>query len=258
MARESPAGVQPTRERPILFQDRLVQAILEDRKGQTRRLARFKPYAGSGFNPKFSGLEAGHYSTGMPASGWVLRSRGAGGCWNDRTEPLHCPYGMPGDRLWVREAWASWVDTESRPCIVYRAGGAPRAVFYDHGGEGEPIGLGGEVVPATAIPRWRPSIFMPRWASRLALEVAGEVRVQRLQAITEEEAQAEGVPRDGRWWLGALHSVKSTPKVYPTAREAFASGWDSINGHRPGASWEDNPWVWAVTFKRADDARRAA
>jgi hypothetical protein len=83
------------KERPILFSGPMVRAILEDRKTQTRRVAKFVPR--EGVNLAFTGLTPGNYCTGRIDSGWVLQSRGAGACWNERTAPLKCPYGLPGD-----------------------------------------------------------------------------------------------------------------------------------------------------------------
>mgnify|MGYP003896954981 CR=1 FL=1 len=134
-----------------------------------------------------------------------------GGCWSY----LRCPYGVPGDRLWVRET-------------LWRNGGyvadGPSKVKND-----------GKV----------PAIFMPRWDGRITLEVTA-VRVERLQDISEEDARAEGIePRHNAKWPngdpGYMHDV---------ARRTFASGWDSINGKR--APWASNPWVWVVTFKRLE------
>jgi hypothetical protein len=185
----------------------MVQAILAGRKTQTRRLVKWRPLDGA--NLDFSGLEAGSYCTGVPESGWVLRSRGAGGCWNDRTEKQHCRHGSPGDRLWVRETWTNL----SLP-------GYERALAFRADGDMElPLGV-----------KWRPSLLMPRWASRISLNVTG-VRVERLQAISEDDARAEGASYDD-----------------DSRRVGFQRLWDSINGKR--AAWATNPWVWVVSFAR--------
>lgn len=192
------------KERPILFSGPMVRAILEGRKTQTRRIV------------KGTALE--WLAPGMFTPEFVA----------DPGNRL-CPYGQPGDRLWVRETWSNLnadfpaVD----PHFVYRAD------ENDHG-------------PVT----WKPSIHMPRAASRLLLEVT-DVRVERLQDISEDDARAEGVLEnptgdtlhdfwhyagDGCW--GAFNAVHS-----------FESLWQSINGPE---SWDENPWVWAVTFKRIE------
>jgi hypothetical protein len=113
-------------ERPILFSGPMVRALVEGRKTQTRRPAKFVPLE-PGFNLGFSDVTVGHYCTGVPSSGFVLYSRGRGGVWQQRTAILRCPFGEPGDRLWVRETWAPTPKTEAwkdRPA-VYAADGRP-------------------------------------------------------------------------------------------------------------------------------------
>lgn len=180
------------KERPILFSGAMVRALLDGTKTQTRRMVKPQPRI---------------------LAGELL-------CWkddaltDDQMAEL-CPYGQPGDRLWVREAWMDLrgVDGAVGPCM-YRAtfGNAP------DGG------------------KWRPSIHMPRWASRITLEVTG-MRVERLQDISEADARAEGVSR------------AQCPDWHATTD--FRAIWESING--PG-SWDANPWVWVVEFKRLEDA----
>ena len=228
------------KERPILFSGAMVRAVLSGAKTQTRRLLRWRPRE-EGINLQFSGLSLGCYNCDDPASGYVLRSRGAGSCWNDRTWPAHCPYGAPGDRLWVREAFAYSVkdpDSFHEPGeysaethdIVCRA-------TSDNTGEWEHYEDGNRTRCA---PPWRPGIHMPRWASRITLEIT-EVRVQRLQEIGGYDVLAEGVDNG-----------KSNPTMgvrwQNMQRTAFEELWNSINGKR--APWSSNPWVWAVSFRR--------
>ena len=137
------------------------------------------------------------------------------GAWDKR--PL--PYGQPGDRLWVRETW--WHDEEDNS-IIYRVDANSDIVDVNK----HETGL--------AKYNWRPSIFMPRAASRITLEITA-VRVERLQDISEADALAEGV------------TAKKTPDACYTAREAYAVLWESIND--PG-SWDLNPWVWVIEFKK--------
>lgn len=167
-----------------------------------------------------------------------------GGLWPNRNDLpgmkqilRHCPYGERGDRLWVREAFAK-IDGQTQPWIEtdYRA-------TYKHGDRlGDSLGIK---------KRWTPSIHMPRAASRILLEVT-EVRVERLQCISEADAVAEGIFRKvGRTSTGdVVETAEGGELIYafPTqAREHYRRLWDSING--PGA-WKANPWVWAVSFKR--------
>lgn len=222
------------KERPILFSGPMVRALLAGTKTQTRRVVKWKPREGA--NLDFSGLQVGHYCTGMPSSGFVLRSQGGNG-WNDRTFPIHCPYGQPGDRLWVRETFAHVPIRE------------------DDGGQGDRMGYiyraDGESA-FDAIPDewdftgpWKPSIFMPRSASRITLEVTG-VRVERLQDISEEDAIEEGVERACAGWKHYFF-LDDPSAAWEFARNSYASLWESINGPN---SWEANPWIWVVEFKR--------
>lgn len=217
-----------TKERPILFRPELVRAIIEGRKRQTRRIIRWKPRV-AGLNLHFSGLTAGHYCTDAPSSGWVLRSRDGRGTWNDRTFPIHCPYGQPGDFLWVREAFALRLDikedddghSRARRYVRYRAdGGDLRDEFHVYG-------------------RWKPSIHMPRWASRLTIQVTN-VRVELLKDITDGDVAAEGVT-----WNATGGPLTSRTRSFAT--DAFSHGWDKINAKR-GFGWDVNPWVWVVEF----------
>lgn len=134
-----------------------------------------------------------------------------------------CPYGRAGDRLWVRETWA-WSGDKT---VAEAERIAQGEVWY-------------RTDPRWTNPaiRWRSPIHMPRWASRLTLEIT-EVRVQRVQEISEEDAKAEGAPFDagGNEELGVGYRI------------GFCRLWDSLNAKR-GYSWESNPWVWALTFRR--------
>lgn len=226
-------------EGPILFRGAMVRAILSGSKTMTRRIAKFVPLHGA--NLAFSGLEPGYYGTGQPESGTVLYARRGDGVWDQKTERLFCPYGVPGDRLWVRETWAP-DDAYNR--TFYRADAdADGTVPYLVSGAG---GFGGGV-GSFRPDHWRPSIFMPRAASRITLEVTG-VRVERLHDITEDDARAEGL-----CFNGLTYFVPERPThAHVEPRVVFQRLWDSINGKR--APWTSNPWVWVVEFKRVDTA----
>lgn len=134
-----------------------------------------------------------------------------------------------GTRLWVRESWA-WSGDEMVPPERRVTTGE---VWF-------------QADKRFTSNNWRSPMLMPRWASRAALEVLS-VRLERLQAITEADAKAEGVePQPG--WRPDIDSVYGQSNSY---RNTFAHGWDGINGHRKGASWKDDPWVWAITFRLA-------
>lgn len=205
-------------DRPILFSGPMVRAILDGSKTQTRRVVKWREL-NAGLNLGFSGLRAER-----TALGWVLESDTRDSReW--RCKPTPSPYGQPCDRLWVREAWRV-IDVAD--CFAPRQITAAHRIWFEadapHDG---PVG------------RYRPGMFMPRWASRITLEVT-EVRVERLQDISEADAMAEG----SFGWAGE----QDTPaRDLPEARLVYRQLWESING--PG-SWDANPWVWVVEFRR--------
>lgn len=215
-------------ERPILFSDSMVRAILVGTKTQTRRVI-----AGA------RGAFWDHRSyTGTVERDGVLRFReGSEGTIVHGSPEVRCPYGAVGDQLWVREAWSYYGGDE----YLYQRD--PIAVSFRASDD-----FGGRPIPGG---RWRPSIHMPRWASRLTLEVTS-VRVERVQSISEDDARAEGVARAGGFmstsscWM----NCGSDGPSFTTARGSFMSLWDSINGEREGCSWADDPWVWVVGFRR--------
>lgn len=225
------------KERPILFSGPLVRAILAGRKTETRRVVKLP-----------SGINLVERST---AGEWLFSVAREG-----RDPALihaqRCPYGGPGDRLWVRETWRpwGWDDDQTPYCLLkYRADGGegrtemPRSKILQWAAEYDAIHPGDEAAKVAWWDRWRPSIHMPRWASRILLEVT-DVRVERLQAITEEGARAEGVE--------PAPFCKSGRPVGMWHVETFECLWDEINSKR--APWGGNPWVWVVSFKRVEGA----
>ena len=234
-------------ERGILMQPESVVGILADRKTQTRRVVRMTDAA----RRETSGPSAFVEWQGLSGSGTQYHARvcnpdvnGLGGYW------ATCPYGVPGDRLWVRETF-NWSATdellpkEPRQLCLERAGYRAKYVVWRADGEREH--------PKWGKARWLSPLFMPKWASRLTLVVKA-LRLERVQSITEEDAVAEGITRtDGRWWDGAPHKIKGTPRAFPTAHEAYADLWDAINGKR--APWKSNPWVWRVCFEKLKGKR---
>jgi hypothetical protein len=193
------------KERPILFSSPMVRAILERRKRQTRRVV--KGFEIKGPNPPdtydfYKGEE------------WV----GAVGLDGRGNATQLCPYGKPGDRLWVRET--CWTKE-----------GFDYALYVADGHE--------------YVAEWkkRPSIFMPRWASRITLEVTG-VRVERLAELSDKDAIADGglvQHHNNGTWDGGGPAMGTSPRI------AFMRLWDSINGF---GSFEQSPWVWVIEFRR--------
>lgn len=195
------------RERPILFSAPMVRAILEGRKTQTRRVVKDR-----------------HIDAAPPACffQWLREN---------------CPYGQPGDRLWVRETFALSVidpdglspeDDPENYDVIYRAD-------PEQPGGGWADSDGNEI-PAP----WKPSIHMPRWASRIDLEITA-VRVEHLHDITEADARAEGA----KPYLLPVHPDRESLRHV----DGFSQLWQSINGPD---SWAANPWVWVVEFQRVD------
>lgn len=153
---------------------------------------------------------------------------------------LFCPYGHPGDRLWVKETFYKYYPSETwpEPKALYKADGI---TLCDKDSEGKKQ-------------RWTPSIHMPRILSRITLEIT-DVHVERVQDITNDEAIAEGayeVRKVGDDIAHATWTMDGLDWRYDTPREAFAATWDSLYAAR-SLGWDVNPWVWVVTFKRAEE-----
>lgn len=224
------------KERPILFSGAMVRAILDRRKTQTRRVVVPSRYMLRYTQEKHGGFSS--VSQGNEAAANAAQSHLALG----HVDRL--PYGQVGDRLWVRETHAlvprtayarsdgvqqTLCPTEDHDAAVYREG-------WDrsHGGL-----------------RWRPSIHMPRWASRISLEIVG-VRVERIQDIGGLDALAEGVERHGDYYVGGPHpKVAGRRKVFTLAWQAYKDIWNNLNEKR-GYGWDVNPWVWVIEFKRIE------
>lgn len=209
------------KERPILFKGEMVRAILDGRKTQTRRIVKPQPVFHKNKKLPWEWKPSGK---DLPVYNWCRGHKKTIDCvhccgWLD-----FCPYGKPGDQLWVRENWnvsgLAWGkkprDTQfaAKTAWKYQATDSK----WQHG--------------------WKPSIHMPRWASRITLEIT-DVRVERINDISGTDAFAEGV-------TAPSHFSNSCSE----ARYTFAELWESING--PG-SWNANPWVWVVEFRRLTD-----
>lgn len=227
-----------TRERPLPCTAFEVSAFLAGAKTQLRRFAKTLDFIG-GAGEEADPSKWGWFFDGPDHHGYMVLGRGHDERFGGGATSIPCPYGEVGDRIWIREIWthdgdgaadarAQHEDVMSLSPIFYRAGMSDLEAETMH---------------------WRSPILMPRWASRITLEIT-EIRVQRVQDISEEDAIAEGVE----------------PAV--TARDGFSALWDSVNGRRSvrvpkpwpnvgrmteidtSASWESNPWIWALTVKR--------
>ncbi|ASM31540.1 TPA: hypothetical protein ACKQDC_001373 [Serratia marcescens] len=220
------------KERPVIFNGEMVRAILDGRKTQTRRaisdrhlhLIDVASQVGECY-PLESGIDHANSQS-------YYRE--------------HCPFGRVGDRLWVRETWAD-VNHDGHPAIAYRADDGLRFIGEDDGEEEDPnlekywFAQWYADLISGAEGNWRPSIHMPRWASRITLEITA-VRVERLNDIGVDDAKAEGVKAGV--CPGHEHMMHQV---------AFSELWQSIYGEE---SWRANPWVWVIEFRRVVDSAR--
>lgn len=227
------------KERPIIFSGPMVRAILDGRKTQTRRpVDMSNPRRPIGFlggeGEEDDPGEWGYFFDGPDHNGYAVLARGLEERHNHGRISIRCPYGEVGDRLWVRETWQTTTTPDDRDVTK---------LVYAADWDGKRPGFCEEEWS------WRPPLFMPRWASRILLEIA-EVRIQRLQDISEEDARAEGVKRDDAPCDHKRASCEEIGCLGPTHRSTFCELWDSLNAKR--APWVENPWVWAITFKRVE------
>lgn len=189
----------------------MVRAILDARKTQTRRIV----------NPNF-----------VIQNGWPFTHPNPSrlGKYVGSLVRVECPYGQPGDRIWVKETFRLAHKTTTEAKVIYRCD--------DHEVWGAP---------------WKPSIFMPRWASRITLEIT-DVRVERVQSITPEDAEAEGLISD-EFPIGGNYVKKYGLEGWQhqwfrqSPVDAYERLWDSLNAKR-GFGWSVNPWVWVLEFRK--------
>ena len=258
-------------ERPIIFSGEMVRAILDGRKTKTRRpITHVKKILG--------GAVTEFQESDTPGYDFIMRDKRK--CWNDlRKEDLlrRCPFGQVGDRLWVRETFCLEHQVERDDLPPFDDG---RPIRWEFAGmESDPEGADMWVQPhyratdptpelayedsdGEPTVRWKPSIHMPRWASRITLEIT-EIRVERVQEITEKEAKAEGARKftnlppdpslypygnEPRW---SMEEPKSVRECLGSARYAFANLWERLYAKK-GLGWYANPWVWVLTFRRVE------
>jgi len=216
------------KEHPILFTGEMVRAILEDRKKQTRRVVKPQPYKDDYSKPTLKdGLWAFPSEVRYP----MITS---------------CPYGVFGDRLWVRETFGIFdVDADEDIAICFKADDSDAKWFKDKKEDFNDLRLG----------KWRSPIHLPKWACRLWLEITG-IRAERVQEINHKDALSEGcydfvVESDSKYYNDHEFTVNApNGDIHrQTALIAFRELWDSINAKR-GYGWESNPWVWVIEFKK--------
>ncbi|MFU5343126.1 hypothetical protein ACM7W1_16260 [Pseudomonas aeruginosa] len=217
-------SAEKPRERPILFNDQMVRAILGGRKTVTRRVVK---------DTGFYAIDAAIHGNDV-----ALREREA--------LSTRCPFGQPGDRLWVREAWQGPLISDEEQAAnqswwkdMTKFQDPAHCAYRASGDDNEYVDPDGYFHC-----KWKPSIHMPRWASRILLEITA-VRIERLQDISEEQALAEGVR--GEPCDHARQACSDIGCWGDTAKGAFGFLWEQLNG---AGAWQANPWVWVVEFKR--------
>lgn len=225
------------KERPVLFTAPMVRALLDGRKTQTRRIVKPCPQQKDADEPRYRGEDSSRVW-------WPCRTIEM--MVDLRDMPNHCPHGDVGERLWVKETFFPAHLHRNHPKF---AAVTPR-FLYAADYEREPARI---VRPL----HWKPSIFCTREASRITLEIKS-VRVERLQDISEADAEAEGVERNegfAPWtredgWIKYPYN-ETTCEDFPafTAKESYQSLWEMING---AGSWAKNPWVWVIEFRRVE------
>ena len=211
------------KERPILFSGPMVRALLDGNKTQTRRVV-------NGLHPDCASVRAIRNEYGE--IDWKFYDQ-----FDRLTQAARCPYGKPGDRLWVREAWrTSKVADELKPSQL--VGGSCSPIWYEAQNE----------VPfhPSDFGKLRPSMFMPRWGSRIMLEITG-VRVERLQDISDDDCLAEGIAQVVRERLPSIQQCGEYDAIDVDPVAEYRALWETING---SGAWDVNPWVWVVEFRR--------
>lgn len=207
-----------SKERPILMNGSMVRAVLDGSKTQTRRIVKQ-------LDPREGAVTTG--GNGQPMAA----------CWAYGGPAIPCPYGVPGEHLWVRETWY---------CDDYRIQSGP---YFEVDGARELLAYraDGERPYEAEQPVWRPSIHMPRWASRILLEIAS-VRVERLQDISDVDIEAEGIDMDALAEAQDRYDAiakDDNASGRATLRTAWRDLWESTGG-----DWGANPWCWVISFKR--------
>ena len=224
------------KERPILFKADMVRAILEGHKTQTRRIVKPQPPNEDFTVADYCDWEDDYCSSGIPTVKFSkpFDQDKRWDWWPIGYKKIRCPYGRFRDRLWVKETSIisppNWCDRNGSTHLD--APGGPRVVQY----------LATHSCTEAADDyklKKTPSIFMPRWASRITLEITG-IRVERLNDIIEQDAEAEGI-----------QFIRDYPDADETltAKQLYSFLWDSINGE---GSWDLNPWVWVIEFRRVE------
>ncbi len=214
------------KERPIIFDLDSIRAILDGRKTKTRRIVR-EPISN---HSKILDQPMEHDPMVFHKGSWFKPNE-----W--------CPYGIVSDHLWVKETWSmpEFSSSDMRAGIFYRADGemSPELIAYNKKVPSENVDQAFRWFDKGR--KWHSSYFIPRWASRILLEIT-DVQMERLQGISVNDVNAEGTP----------YTLDPAMRPYGTRYEQFSRYWDSINAKR-GYPWLSNPWVWVIKFKKVEE-----
>ena len=219
------------KERPIIFSGEMVKAILDGKKTMTRRVVKFSDFTIDSITPLHIELVDGKYCLFNERNGWLIGYP-------------KFPYGKVGDRLWVRETWIqgyddplieSEGDDENAVSIIYKADGKEEYRSCS----AETAENWGDFSADSEMVGFKSPIHMPRWASRILLEIT-DIRIERLNDISDEDAVKEG--------FSDKKPSGMQPAMMPNPKADFRNYWDSINAKK-GYPWSSNPWVWVVEFK---------
>lgn len=213
------------KDKPILFSTEMVKAILEGRKTQTRRVV--KPQPPEDWDNLHIFCDANYFPTVIDKNGEEQPGEQCFGSYDEEgIAGMKCPFGQPGDILWVRETYAAVLDNVNKPKkYLYKADLTKDEKIIEE------------------LCKWKPSIFMPKEACRIKLRI-GNVRVERLDEVSEADAFKEGVEKKNE--VHYKDYLDSRISFY-SARDSFFTLWESINGK---GSLEQNPWVWVIEFER--------
>ncbi|WP_226051518.1 hypothetical protein [Dickeya chrysanthemi] len=245
------------KETGLIFNAEMVRAIIDGRKTQTRRVIKPQPFDRSWSRHDHQiEIVSGRSEEGDEIDGLIAYTKSSGGTWSAK-----CPFGQTGDRLWVRETFSCIGNEDGHPVNangdlcerenaqrIYKASAIQKPNNYGLWTSPDGFDFEGS---------WTPSIHMPRWASRITLEITG-VRVERLNDISPEDAESEGLERTNFTGFGDEPGMPCFPEpdVYRGTKEhgwtecpseAFQHLWKSLYGEE---SWQKNPWCWVIEFKR--------
>lgn len=240
--------------RCVFFSDEEVRDLIAGRKTQFRRpVTALVDFNGGMYDDQDDPIHWGYWVEDGYGR-WAVLEQGIDEGWQHGSVSIQSPYGRHGSHIYVREAWCPgdrWVSTPDYDCdppevIRYRADNA--AIRYP-GDPDEYVMDPADVATWSSPKRWHSPVTMPRWAARFELEIT-DVRCERVKAVTKEDAVAEGVYHDRRYWIAGTHPVKGTGQCWATPYDAVKRMWEERYDKKH--PWHKNPFAWIVTFRRVE------